>query len=226
MCFWNSKNLDLREYIHANQAFFEIRHPPRTRKICSSVGTGSAIRLEQCWDAMNSGENTFKSWTDTMQHGDGMRKKWWSMMKVDGERTRGESERESERERDRESEKERWREKKIERGRERERGKMLFWDLQRTIGHSQKQKTVFLKLSKAKDSYFGVSEATLFETVFEAQKNYKKTKKVSFLRCFESQKELFLKLKNNYFWDCCWDSKKLVLPVFYIVLSFFPFSAR
>ena len=38
------------------------------------------------------------------------------MMKVDGERTRGESERESERERDRESEKERerWREKKIE----------------------------------------------------------------------------------------------------------------
>ena len=43
-------------------------------------------------------------------------------MKVDGERTRGESERESERERDRESEKERerWREKKIEGERERE----------------------------------------------------------------------------------------------------------
>ena len=44
-------------------------------RICSSVGTGSAIRLEQCWDTMNSGENTFKSWTDTMQHGDGMREK-------------------------------------------------------------------------------------------------------------------------------------------------------
>ena len=44
-------------------------------QICSSVGTGSAISLEQCWDAMNSGENTFKSWTDTMQHGDGMREK-------------------------------------------------------------------------------------------------------------------------------------------------------
>ena len=44
------------------------------------------------------------------------------MMKVDGERTRGESERESERERDRESEKERerWREKKIEGERERD----------------------------------------------------------------------------------------------------------
>ena len=73
------------------------------------------------------------------------------MMKVDGERTRGESERESERERDRESEKEREMEREEDRGRERERG-----------------------LSKAKDSYFGVSEATLFETVFEIQNNYKK----------------------------------------------------
>jgi hypothetical protein len=40
--------------------------------------------------------------------------------------------------------------------------------------HLQKQKTVFLKLTKAKDSYFGVSEATLFETVFEMQNNNKK----------------------------------------------------
>jgi len=65
-------------------------------------------------------------------------------------------------------------EREEDRGREREREKTLFWNLQKTILHSQKQKTIFLKLSKAKDSYFGVSEATLFETVFEAQKNYKK----------------------------------------------------
>ena len=51
------------------------------------MGTGSAISLEQCWDAMNSGENRYKR---------------GSMMKVDGERTRGESGRESERERERE----------------------------------------------------------------------------------------------------------------------------
>jgi hypothetical protein len=93
---------------------------------------------------------------------------WWR------ENERRERERERARERDRESEKERerWREKKIEGERERE--KTLFWNLQKTILHSQQQKTIFLKLSKAKDSYFGVSEATLFETVFEIQKNYKK----------------------------------------------------
>ena len=39
--------------------------------ICSSVGTGSAMSLEQCCDARKRGENRFKSWTDTMQHGDG-----------------------------------------------------------------------------------------------------------------------------------------------------------
>ena len=94
------------------------------------------------------------------------------MMKVDGERTRGESERESEREIERARKRERQREKKIEG--DRERGKTLFRDLQRTILHLQKQETVFLKLSKAKDSYFGVSEATLFETVFEIQNNYRK----------------------------------------------------
>ena len=37
-----------------------------------------------------------------------------------------------------------------------------------------KTNTALLLLSKAKDSYFGFSEATLFETVFETQQNYKK----------------------------------------------------
>ena len=97
---------------------------------------------------------------------------------MEREREERARERASERERDRESEKEieRWREKKIEgeRERERKREKILFCNSQRTTFQSQKLKTVFLKLSKAKDSYFGVSEATLFETVFEAPKNYKK----------------------------------------------------
>ena len=66
----------------------------------------------------------------------------------------------------------------------------------------QKQKTVFLKLSKAKDSYFGVSEATLFETVFEMQNNYKKDQQSVEFRLFwdpkgavvETKKQLFLRL--------------------------------
>ena len=169
---------------------------------------------------MNSGENTFKSWTDTMQHGDGMGKKWWSMMKVDGERTRGESERESERERERsrerERERERWREKKIEGERGFETYKELFCtrkSKKQYFWNSQKPKTAILE-----------SQRQLFSKLcLRRNKTIKKTKKVSFLSCFESQKELFLKLKNNYFWDCFWDSKKLVLHVFYIVLSFFPF---
>ena len=61
--------------------------------------------------------------------------------------------------------------------REEDRGRERFWNLQRIILHSQKQKSIFLRLSKAKDSYFGVSEATLFETVFEIQNNYKKEHK-------------------------------------------------
>ena len=97
---------------------------------------------------------------------------WWKLM--EREREERAWERASERERSREREREREMEREEDRGREREREKTLFWNLQKTILHSQQQKTIFLKLSKAKDSYFGVSEATLFETVFEAQKNYKK----------------------------------------------------
>ena len=42
------------------------------------------------------------------------------------------------------------------------------------------KKELFLRFSKAKNSHFGVSEAILFETVFETQKTIKKTKQVSF----------------------------------------------
>ena len=81
-------------------------------------------------------------------------------------------ERARERASEREIERARKREREMER--EEDRGRERFLNLQRTILHSQKQKTIFLKLSKAKDSYFGVSEATLFETVFEVQNNYEK----------------------------------------------------
>ena len=97
------------------------------------------------------------------------------MMKVDGERTRGESERESERERerDRESEKERerWREKKIEGERERE--NVMLKLTKNYVALAKAKNSFLLRLTKAKESYFGDSEATLFETVFETQKDYK-----------------------------------------------------
>ena len=93
---------------------------------------------------------------------------WWKWMERERE------ERARERASEREIERARKREREREMEREEDRGRERFWNLQRIILHSQKQKTIFLKLSKAKDSYFGVSEATLFETVFEAPKNYKK----------------------------------------------------
>ena len=141
---------------------------------------------------------------------------WWKLM--EREREERARERESERERDRESEKERerWREKKIEGERGFETYKELFCtrkSKKQYFWNSQKPKTAILE-----------SQRQLFSKLcLRRKKTIKKTKKVSFLSCFESQKELFLKLKNNYFWDCFWDSKKLVLPVFYSVLSFFPF---
>ena len=100
-------------------------------------------------------------------------------MKVDGERTRGESERESEREREREIERARKREREIERerqrereedrGREREREKTLFETYKELFCIRKSKKQLFLRLAKATDSYFGDTEATLFETVFETQ---------------------------------------------------------
>ena len=42
------------------------------------------------------------------------------------------------------------------------------------------KKELFLRFSKAKNSYFGVSEAILFETVFETQTTIKKNNKVLF----------------------------------------------
>ena len=69
---FSRKNLNLRTHIYIYKYIYVLL---QSQKNLSSVGTGSAIRLEQCGDTMNSGENTFKSWTDTMQHGDGMRKK-------------------------------------------------------------------------------------------------------------------------------------------------------
>ena len=47
-----------------------------------------------------------------------------------------------------------------------------------------KARQLFLRLSKAKDSYFGVSEATLFDTVFETQRNYKKNQKSVVFKLF------------------------------------------
>ena len=122
------------------------------------------------------------------------------MMKVDAEKTRGgsEGERARERERDRESEKEREIEREEDRERERERERKRDFETYKELFCIRKSKTqLFLRLAKAKDSYFGVSEATLFETVFETQTNYKKTKNMSSLGCFETQKELFLRLTNN-----------------------------
>ena len=124
------------------------------------------------------------------------------MMKVDGERTRGESERESERERERERSRERQGEREIEReedrGREREREREnVILKLTKNYFALAKAKDSFLlRLSKAKDSYFGVSKATLFETVFETQKNYKK--RPNKFRCY-----CVLKPKRNCFETHC-----------------------
>ena len=82
-----------------------------------------------------------------------------------------ESEREREIERARKRERERWREKKIEGERERKR---YFETYKELFCNRKSKKQLFLRLAKAEDSYFGVSEATLFETVFETQTNYKK----------------------------------------------------
>ena len=90
---------------------------------------------------------------------------------------------------------------------------VCFWE---DFCDSQKPKTAILE-----------SQRQLFSKLcLRRNTTIKKNKKVSFLSCFESQKELFLELKNNYFWDCFWDSKKLVLPVFYSVLSFSHFFER
>ena len=48
-------------------------------------------------------------------------------------------------------------------------------------------------------AYFGVSEATLFETGMRLRKSIKKTKQVLFLSCCETQKELFLNVTNHSF---------------------------
>ena len=93
-------------------------------------------------------------------------------MKVDGERTRGESEREraSERERDRESEKEREREieREEDRGRERER--------------EREREHVILRLTK---NYLALAKAknSIFETL-------------------KSQRQLFWSLRGNSFRNC------------------------
>ena len=141
---------------------------------------------------------------------------WWKLMEREREERARERASERERSRERERERERWREKKIEGERGFETYKELFCtrkSKKQYFWNSQKPKTAILE-----------SQRQLFSKLcLRRKKTIKKTKKVSFLSCFESQKELFLKLKNNYFWDCFWDSKKLVLLVFYSVLSFFPF---
>ena len=85
----------------------------------------------------------------------------------------GEREREIERARRMESEKDA--ERKKERGR-----KSVFETQKELFCTRTNKKQLCLRRSKAKDSYFGVSEATLFETVFETEKTIKKTKKVLF----------------------------------------------
>jgi len=47
---------------------------------------------------------------------------------------------------------------------------------------------LLLRLSKAKDSYFGVSEATLLETVFEMQNNYNNNQTSVVFRLFREPK--------------------------------------
>ena len=78
-------------------------------------------------------------------------------MKVDGERTRGESERESEREREREIERARKREREIEReedrGRERERENVIL-RLTENYFASQKQKTAIVETLKSQRQLF------------------------------------------------------------------------
>ena len=56
-----------------------------------------------------------------------------------------------------------------------------------------------------KNSYFRVSEAALFETVFETQKSITKYQKSVifrlFLSCFDAKKEVFVRLKKHSFFD-------------------------
>ena len=107
------------------------------------------------------------------------------MRKVDGERTRGESERESERERERDRESEKETAIERENGREREREWKIYFETNETLCFIFKSnKELFVRFSKAKYSYLGVSEATLFETMFETQKNYKKYKRSVIFRMF------------------------------------------
>ena len=93
-------------------------------------------------------------------------------MKVDGERTRGESERESERERDRESEKERERDGEREREIEREEDR----------GRERERENVILKLTK---NYFAFAKQKT--AIFETRK---------------SQRQLFRSLRGSSFRNC------------------------
>ena len=94
--------------------------------------------------------------------------------------------RQRQRKRKRERE-ERAREREIEReedrGRKRERERKRYFETYKELLCIRKSNTqLFLRLAKATDSYFGVSEATLFESVFETQTNYKKYHKSVVLR--------------------------------------------
>ena len=92
------------------------------------------------------------------------------------EREREERARERASERERERDRERERETAIEgeHGRERERVKNRFETKEKICFALKSKKDLFLRFSKAKNSYFGISEAILFETVFETQKTIKK----------------------------------------------------
>ena len=93
-------------------------------------------------------------------------------MKVDGERTRGESERESERERDRESEKERERDGEREREIEREEDR----------GRERERQNVISRLTR---NYFAFAKAqnSIFKTL-------------------KSHSQLFWRLRGNSFRNC------------------------
>ena len=135
---------------------------------------------------------------------------------------RQDAQRERERERSREREREREIEREEDRGRERERKR--YFETYKKRCCTRKSKTQYFWNSQKPKTAILESQRQLFSKLcLRRQKTIKKTKQVSFLSCFESKKELFFKPKNNYFWDCFWDSTKLVLPVFYSVLSFFPF---
>ena len=67
--FESQKELVLRLFLRLEKAWFTYIYiyipkwsnpPARVKANLFSMGTGSAISLEQCWDAMNSGENRYK----------------------------------------------------------------------------------------------------------------------------------------------------------------------